>query len=423
MVERARECGVEAPLALRLESFDDSSDGDARALVLATVPNDRVGELIERAREIAEDADVVVLPAGALPLHAPLDDVGQQIRDVSRLSTFEVLLGSLQSIGSWRGLLVYSALAGIIGAFGVIFDAGYLLVAAMLINPMAAPALVSVIGATLGDWRMAARGGARFLVSLALQSVAALLFGIAYGLTTSTMMMEQVTSLSGYAVLVALAAGAAGAQTQIKSDRDSLVSGTAAGFMVAAALAPPAAVLGLSVPLGRWDYAAQMALLLALQYAAIVAGGALTMALNGMRPADALVARGSSRGRSAMVALAAVATAALVGLQLARGPSLLKGDLSRRALEIASGGIETVEGASIVQVEAAFTRSHITRYDGEVLLVSAVVEQTDPGRSREAIEDDVRDTLRASFLDAMDGVVPLVDVTVLPGPSATLAAE
>jgi uncharacterized membrane protein len=77
--------------------------------------------------------------------------------------------------------------------------------------------------------------------------------------------------------VLALVAGAAGAQAQVQAERDSLVSGTGAGFMVAAALAPPAAMLGLSVPLARWDYAGLMAFLLLLQFVAISLGGWLVL--------------------------------------------------------------------------------------------------------------------------------------------------
>jgi hypothetical protein len=254
------------------------------SLVLLHLPNENVGAFVEDVRQDLDDPQFILLPVGALPLETPLSELHPQVRDVSRLSTLELVVASLQSIGSWRGMLMFSALAGIIGAYGLIFDIGYVLVAAMLVNPMGAPALVSVIGLTIGDLRMFGRGALRFFVSLVVQAAAALTLGFAYGLSVSTAMMEQVTSLSAWAVLIAVAAGIAGAQAQASSDRDSLVSGTATGFMVAAALAPPAAVLGLAVPLGRWDYFGLMAFLLGLQYLGIVAGGWVGLTVLGVRP-------------------------------------------------------------------------------------------------------------------------------------------
>jgi uncharacterized hydrophobic protein (TIGR00271 family) len=427
VLQRARELGACAPVGVRVEpAGSDASPGSSRSLLIAQLPNDRLGELITSVRELAEDAEIAVLAGGALPLRSPLEDVGEQVRDVSRLSTFEVVLGSLQSVGSWTGMLVYSALAGVIGAYGLVFDASYLLVAAMLINPMAAPALVSVIGVAVGDPRMVARGGLRFLVSLLVQAGAALAFGVAYGLRDATAVMEQVTSLSAWVPLLALASGAAGALTQVKSERDSLVSGTAAGFMVAAALAPPAAVLGLSVPLERWDYASRMALLLALQYVAIVAGGAIALAARGVRAGDPATARVSRMRGGVLIALAVVAALALALVPRAGDPSLRLADLSRRAREHAAVAVSRVEGAELVEVRARFARPEADAGARHGLLVEVVVEAVEGAPTLEALEHEVGDAVRTSVADALPGVRPLVDVTVIPGtgrPSATHASD
>lgn len=260
------------------------ADGEERAMVFLNLPNDRVGKFVSAVEEEVKDAQFVLAPQGTLPIQTPLEDVEERVRDVSRLSTLELVLAGLQSVGSWKGLVLYALFSGVIAAYGVIFDVSYLLVAAMLINPMGAPAMVSVIGIAVGDIRLFGRGGLRFLVALVVQTVSAMILGFGYAIHVTTSTMEQVTNLSVLSVLLALAAGAAGAQAQVQSDRSSLVSGTAAGFMIAAALAPPSAVLGLSVPLGRWDYAALMTFLLALQFAAIGLAGWLALHFYGYAP-------------------------------------------------------------------------------------------------------------------------------------------
>src|SRR5690606_24048991 len=146
------------------------------SLVFLNLPNQRVGDFVDAVRREAEEAEFTLLPVSALPLELPLEQVAGSVQDVSRLSTLEVVLASLQSIGAWRGLLAYSVLAGVIAAYGLVFDVSYLLVAAMLVNPMGAPALVAVVAMSVGDGRMFARGGLRFLVSLAVQALAAAAF-------------------------------------------------------------------------------------------------------------------------------------------------------------------------------------------------------------------------------------------------------
>jgi uncharacterized membrane protein len=390
------------------------AEGREVALVRIDLPNRAVGRFVDAVRREVDDAQFVLLPVGSLPLQTPLEEVREPVRDVSPLSTLELVLASLQSVGSWKGMLIYSVLAGLIGAYGVIFDVSYLLVAAMLVNPMGAPAIVAVIALSVGDAWMFGRGAARFAVSLLVQAAAAMALGFGYALTVSTEMMEQITSLSTWGVVVALAAGAAGAQTQVHSERDSMVSGTAAGFMVAAALAPPAAVLGLSVPLGRWDYTQLMAFLLLLQFPAIALGGWLSLLLHGVRPSDPSVGRGHPGRRTLLAVATALLAGGLVLWQTTLGPRFLKADLSRQALEIARDALEAVPGAHLLESTARFTRPELERYRREGLLMTVVVENTGGGAEAE-VEAAVRAEVRRLVQLRMRGVVPFVDITVLPG--------
>lgn len=411
----AEEHGARAPVSLDVRSSAHRDDaGEGWSLLLVNLPNDRIGRFVTDVGEEVRDATFTLMPVGALPISTPLHELDERVRDVSRLSTMEVVVASLQSVGAWRGMLIYSALAGLVGAYGLIFDVIYLLVAAMLINPMGAPAMVAVIGVAIGDRRMFGRGGARFLVSLMVQAATALVLGLAYGLSVSTGTMEQVTSLSAWSALLAVAAGAAGAQTQLKSERDSLVSGTAAGFMVAAALAPPAAVLGLSIALGRTDYTALMAFLLLLQFVAISAGGWLVLHLEGVRPGDATTGRGSAGWRTALAAALVLAVVALAALQSQLRPRFVKADLAGTAVEIVRAAVDDTDGAALVESSARFTRPRAARYAGEALLVEVLVESTGTSRSDE-LEAEIRERVRRAMQSRMSGVVPFIHVTVLPG--------
>ncbi len=411
----AREHGARAPVAL-----PTTADG---ALAVVDLPNDQVGSFVDAVHAEVHDAHVVLLPVGTLPLETPLERVSAKVADVSRLSTIELVLGSLQSVGSLRGLVLFSIFAGVIGAYGLIFDAAYLLVGAMLINPMGAPALVSVVAMAVGSPRMFGRGAARFLLSLLLQSTAAMAVGFGYRLDVSTAMIEQVTSLSLFVTLVALAAGAAGAQTLVKSDRDSLVSGTAAGFMVAAALAPPSAVLGLAVPLGRWDHAELMAFLLVLQFAAIGVGGFASLWLFGVRPSEATAGRGRPRWRNLLVAGVLLSVALLVGWQVHQGTRYTKADRSRRALEVTRAAVSEVPHAALVDSSARFVGSDVGPHRGEALLVEVTVERTASDLPESALSSDIREAVSERIRDRMPNVTPFVDVTVLPGPSSPTSTD
>jgi uncharacterized membrane protein len=411
VVELAREYESSSTSSVRAQG----AGGQDVTVVWLHLPNQKVGSFVDAVRQEVDDAQFVLLPIGTLPLQTPLEEVQQSVRDVSPLSTLELVLASLQSVGSWKGMLIYSALAGLIGAYGVIFDVSYLLVAAMLVNPMGAPAIVAVIALAVGDVRMFGRGAGRFFVSLVAQAAAALALGYGYGLTVSTEMMEQITGLSAWGVVVALAAGAAGAQTQVHSERDSMVSGTAAGFMVAAALAPPAAVLGLSIPLGRWDYTQLMGFLLLLQFPAIALGGWLSLLVHGVRPADPSIGRGKPVWRTVLAGMVILVSAGLVFWQTRNEPRFLKADLSRQALEVVRDAVDAVPGAYLVESTARFTRPELERHEREGLLIEVIVERDATAADEEALKSVIRDWVRGLVDQRMEGVVPFVDITVLPG--------
>jgi hypothetical protein len=72
----------------------------------------------------------------------------------------------------------------------------------------------------------------------------------------------------------------------INADNNSLVSGTAAGVLVAASLAPAAALVGMSAAMGRWDMAVNGIFLLILQLIGINLAGSLVFRFYGqLKPA------------------------------------------------------------------------------------------------------------------------------------------
>jgi uncharacterized membrane protein len=287
----------------------------------------------------------------------------------------------------------------------------------MLIAPMGAPAMVCVVGATIGDVQMVWRGTLRFVTALVVLAAMAGLLGLAYRLDVTTATMEQITNLSAWSVLLLLAGGAAGAQALVRSDRDSLVTGTATGFLVAVALSPPAAVLGLSAALQRWDYVGLMGFLLVLTYAGIIAGGWASLALLGVGPHEQTTGRSSRVGRQAIVAAAVVATAALVAWQVTQTPAFRKADITHRTVAHVRSAVDGVPGVTLVEASTHFTRPDLARVPGEGLMVEVIVERTMGDASTPPEVSDevaVREAVVAELRRHLTGVRPFVRVTVLP---------
>lgn len=416
----AREHGAFAPAVTPLER----ESGDGWRSIRANLPNDRVGAFVSAVAARVEEPEFVLLPHGTLPISLPLADLRERVADVSRRSTLELVLDGLQSIGSWSGMLTYALVSGVVAAYGVLFDTPYLLTAGMLIAPMGAPAMVTALGITIGDGWMVRRGTVRFFASLVVLALAAALLGYAYGLRVSTPTMEAISNLSAWAVLLSVAGGWAGAQAMARSDRDSLVTATATGFLVAVALSPPSAVLGLAVPMGRWDYVVRMAFLLLLTFFGVQVGAWLSLHLLGVGASDAPEGRGTSRLRWALVAAAVLVTAGMVAWQTRQEPSYLQADLSREAVRVSREAVSGLEGLAVVDAEARFTRQDASWHPGEGLLVQLIVVRrataggAEGGLPSQPPEDEVESRVRATverlLRTRIEGIHPFVSVTVLP---------
>jgi uncharacterized membrane protein len=396
----------------------EGPEEEQTVLLSVSVSNRAVGELVSAVTREIPRSELILLPQGVLRVAPPLGEVDPHVHEVTRRSTLELVLSSLQSLGSWRGMVLYAVLSGIAAAYAVVLDAVHLLVAAMLIAPMGAPAIVSVVGIAIGDLRMFGRGAGRFAASIGVLIVIAAVFGALVGLEHPTTTMEQLTSISRWTGLLAVVAGAAGAQSQIQSERSSLVSGSATGFLVAAALSPTSAVLGLSLVIGRWESAWLMAFQLALQFSGIAAGGWMVLAGFGVKPDDQTVGRGIRRWRWTLIGGISAAFAALVVLQSAAGASHARADLSRRAVSVAGEAAREVAGARPISVSARFTGAGAAGR-AEPLLISIIVTAADErARPGGKLEDRVAESVRSALDRRLQGVVPFVVVTTARGAPA-----
>lgn len=329
-------------------------DGERCEMVLVHLPNERLGPFAD-AVEALPDVHMSLVDAGALAMRPPADQVARQTRDVTPRSPLEIYLAGLQSIGSWKGFLGYAGIAGVVVWIGLITNTVALLVGAMLIAPFASPAVNAALATARGDGRLLARSLARYGAALALTAAVAAVLTLAFRQDHATAEMVAIASVSPAAFLLPLAAGAAGALTLCQAQRSSLVSGAGAGLLVAASLAPPAGVLGISAVLGRWDLAGDAAYLLALQLVGIDLAGAAVFRLFGVGPRGQRYPHGHPwAARAAGVALAG-AFAALLALQFTTPhPHLQRAGVESRARSAAIAAVRQDARVRLLEVRADF---------------------------------------------------------------------
>lgn len=399
------------------EAEGASVDGERRPVdvVVAQVSNQRIENLLDDLQAI-DNLHITLLPTGVIALRPPQHKAADQVTDITARSPIEVFLGGLMSVGSWVGLVAYSIAGGLVVWNGLYTNTIFLLVAAMLIAPFAGPAMTLALGTARGDVTLLWRSVTRYAASLAISIVTAFVMSWLLRQEVETPLMVERSLISAATIVLPLVAGAAGAINLVRSEHDSLVSGAATGMLVAASLAPPAGVIGMSAAIGEWDMAKSGLYLLCLQLVGINLAGAVVFRLYGLTPRGPRYTRGRRSVAWAAWLASVVAVVGLLAWQFSSSPELQRSTRQQRAVAAVQEAMNQTDLAQLVQSEARFTRSDIP---GQNTLYIHVIAQQDSssGSSEEADKAAITELIQQRILAEGFDVTPLVDVTLLQEPS------
>ncbi|QBQ53685.1 DUF389 domain-containing protein [Nitrosococcus wardiae] len=390
-------------------------EGKEKALILAHLPNRQVGSFLQAVQDIDAGAHFTLEPRGILSLRPPADKVPEQTADVSERSPFEIYLSGVQSIGSLRGFISYAVAGGIVVWIGLITNTVYLLVAAMLIAPFAGPAMNAAIGTATGNLHLLRRSIGRYVLGLVVTAGVTALLTLLFQLSIATSMMVEVSKISVVSALLPLAAGAAGAINLVQSERDSLVSGAAVGMLVAASLAPPTGLLGISLVLGEWAMAKGAAFVLLLQLVGINFSGAVVFRLYGLSGKGPRFLRGRKWAFPTALASSIIVLAGLLGWQFSSSPELQRSTRAQRAIAEIRTAVEASNLAQLVEANARFTRASIPEQNSLLAIVYVQRARTIPLSDAE-LRRRLTHQIQEHLLNAGFNVTPLVSVTVLKPP-------
>ncbi len=383
--------------------------------VFGLIPNRKVGELLDALERDIPQAEVSLLPSAILLLRLPTEEIPQSLQEVEPRSALEVFLQGVQSIGSWPSFLIYAGIAGVIVWIGMYTNSVFLLVAAMLIAPFGGPAMNVAIASARGDGHLLKGSILRYFVALVVIVAVTLLLSLLFGQTIATAQMISTSEVSATAVLLPLAGGVAGALQLVQSERSSLVSGTAIGMLVAAALAPPAGLIGMAIAIGRPEMVVSGVFLLLLQLAGINISCATVFRLYGVHPQGTVYARGKRRFFPIALGVSALALALLLSWQFSSTPNLLRSSRTQKAVSVVQKVIENDPYVSLVESDVRFTRANIPSQD---TLLSTVYVQPRKGQdiAAESTGRRLRTEIQSELLSEGFNVTPLVNVTVLEPP-------
>lgn len=394
----------------------EASDGDRDLdLVILHISNRKVEDFLSQLEQVP-DAHITLLPTGVMALHPPADQAAEQVKNIELRSPVEVFLSGLQSVGSWKGFLGYAAVAGVVVWIGLYTNTIYLLTAAMLIAPFAGPAMNVAIATARGDRKLLGRSLLRYFTALSVTIAITTILSLLFQQEIATPQMVERSQVSTVALLLPLAAGAAGALNLVQSERSSLVSGAATGMLVAASLAPPAGVVGMAMAIGRWDMVTGGVFLLLLQLCGINLSAALLFRWVGLSTKGARYRRGKKIVPPIALTITILALVGLLVWQFVNPPNLQRASLAQRANAAVQQVVDQEPAAQLVEANVRFTRSSIPGQN-TLLTVLYVQKSSNTTESDAAIRDRLTQAIQTQLLQKQINVTPLVSVNVLESPN------
>jgi uncharacterized hydrophobic protein (TIGR00341 family) len=242
---------------------EESGDSDFEAVVSFPLTQDAVEPTLDRLREVgvADEAWTVVLNAQTV-VSDRFDRLrerdenrdarqGRIARDELRTAA-EDLAPERTERWSYVGMTAISAVVAVVG---LLQNSAAVVVGSMVIAPLIGPAMAAAVGTVIDDRTLASRGIGLQVLGLGLAVVSAAAFAAAVrfvGLvppgTEITTIPEVQSRLAPdfLSLAVALGAGVAGAISITTGAGAALV-----GVMIAVALIPPAATVGLGIAWGQ----------------------------------------------------------------------------------------------------------------------------------------------------------------------------
>ncbi len=228
----------------------------------------------------AENARIVVLSVDAVLPHDP-------DATPSAAATREELYNQISKGGRIDGnFLLLTVLSTVVAAIGLIEDNVAVVIGAMVIAPLLGPIIALSFGSTLGDSRLTAQALKAAAVGLGVAFGLSVLIGFAWpvDIARGEMLMASTeivarTNVGLDGAVLALAAGAAAVLSLTTGLSSALV-----GVMVAVALLPPAATMGLLVGAGFFQLAAGATMLLAVNVICVIVAAKLVFLAKGVRP-------------------------------------------------------------------------------------------------------------------------------------------
>lgn len=257
-----------------------STDADGMQTTRFLVSNDRLQDTLDALQNVlGAQAAAKVLVLAVESTWPEADEETRKKEHAASASREHLFAEVSKNTSCNRNYLILVALSTVVATIGLIENNVAVVIGAMVIAPLLAPNLALSLGISLGDPRLMRKATFALLVGVALSGVLATAMGAWWPIESYSDEIMVRTDAGISSATLALASGAAAALSMTTGLSSVLV-----GVMVAVALLPPVATLGIMLGRGEPDLAMGAGLLLAVNIVCVNLAGNLVFFLKNVRP-------------------------------------------------------------------------------------------------------------------------------------------
>jgi uncharacterized hydrophobic protein (TIGR00341 family) len=262
----------------------------------------------------SDTARIIIMPVDAVLPRKEETAEADKARADSGTQTREELYNSIERnarLDSTFLLLVF--LSTIVASIGLIENNIAVIVGAMVIAPLLGPNIALAFATSLGDRDLMWQALRTNLAGISLTLAMAIAIGLIWPSYLDSFEILVRTDVKPDGVVLALASGAAAVLSLASGLSSALV-----GVMVAVALLPPAATLGMMLGSGQFDLALGAALLLAVNVVCINLSAKLMFLFKGVKPRTWLEKRKARQSFTVYILIWVVTLGILLAVMLLR---------------------------------------------------------------------------------------------------------
>ena len=258
------------------------NDEDGRCstrLLVRPEKQQAVMDALQSLLATADDTRILVLPVeAALPRleDDELDNEKQNSITRSREELYQKIVSGAKLDSNFMYMVIMST---IVAAIGLLEDNVAVVIGAMVIAPLLGPNMALAFATTLGEGKLLWSALKSNLAGLFTALGLSILIGLLWPLNFDSHELMTRTDVGMDGIVLALVSGAAAVLSLTAGWSNSLV-----GVMVAVAILPPTATVGLMLGSGNYQHALGAALLLAVNIVCVNLASNIAFLLKGVKP-------------------------------------------------------------------------------------------------------------------------------------------